>query len=326
MAPVGRYRLPKGASKAKRAKLAGKTPKAPRPKASPKKRSQFVRKTGPPAHGTVSSLDPLNPSRIPTTTIDGKAFGGGGVVKTSFTASLGATLPIRHLVFFTNTGRGGTIGFRVQFDTATALAPFMYTVPTYADADTSGGPTSGRAEKLSVTLLNSTQKLSAGGVVHVLNSTQRVAFPAAPSAMSAADWGTFADTIAAHPSTRLHGGDNFAIPRVMLAHPTNSVEYERFGEWAGTQTVDEFAVHCAIWPAALPGSRSMSCCICLIEEPPVAQNYTIVARSTWYTRWPLNSIVGQSMRDMPIASLGLLNSVKKSAEANSGFRATKGTA
>lgn len=169
--------------------------------------------------------------------------------------------------------------------------------------------------KAGVTVVNRTQLLDMGGQVSVLNSSQRVSLPAAPSAMSQAQWSTFFDEIVSHPKSRIYSGADFKKPKTFVTHPLDQTDYLHYEGWHGTLTADEFWAHIAIWPGLAPDPRPMSTVFVVLEVPAVENTYECKSRGSYYTRWPLNTVPGQAQRPVPTAAAGVINAARDHAEA-----------
>lgn len=266
-------------------------------------------------------FDPRVPAAVPTAVAEGKALPVSGIAFTNgFVPSMGNTTAI----FASNTGRGGTVYCTI--DAAAVPVLTIGTIPTLALSDTAGGPTSGRAMKFGLSVLNRTQRLNQGGGVHVLNFNQRMDFPAAPSAMTQAQWGAVFTTVRAHPNTVAYNGDQFHQQRTFVAHPTSTPDYNSYGEWVGTQTADQFFEHLAVWAGSTRDSRPMSTIAVIFDSPAIAQTYDLRARGHYYTRWPLSTILGQNMKHVPTADIKVVNSSHIAAEESAQRARVQGAA
>jgi len=217
----------------------------------------------------------------------------------------------RKMLVVTNPGNSGTVLFYLH-NTPTPFTS-VSTVPTMALAAGSGGPTAARAMKASLTLVNTTKRLDMGGRVYTLVANQRTSFPE-PITASQADWNTFMDEIIAHPHTRCWSGADFQSPKTFLAHPSNTTDYLDFNTFQGTLTPNGFSRVVGDDPNPLP--RPMSTIYVVFEVPSATNDYTATARASWYSRWPLESILGQSMKDMPTAPQEHINAIQDHAEHN----------
>lgn len=254
---------------------------------------------------SLPSLSPLDQRPIPSNTVDGMAF----TVKGSAPVLLSFASNQRNILVVNTSGLSGTVAAQVRWDSGTVYANSVYTIPTLALPDDAGGPTSGRAMKLGVSLVNTTQALNRGGRVWLLPLDQRLRLPAAPSVMTAAQWTAVADALIAHPSSHDCDGTHFGTTREAHSHPVDEVEYKRFLPWEGTHTVDEFWSSCCVWPAFNPKSRPMSTMIAVFDSPPTTQSYTALVHGTFYTRWAVDTVLGQSQTPIPVAPPAAVNSI-----------------
>jgi len=280
-----------GSRKQKKQKGKGKT----KPNSSSRRRDLF---------------SPWNDLLVPVISSEGKAFPTRGIVRDDATISASTFMYIA-----TNGGVSGTVLGAVVNSAAPSLVPF--TIPTLALSDSSGGPTSGRAMKLGLTLVNTTKVLDQGGRLYILHSNQRFSLPAAPSAMTQAQWTTFFGTVKDHPDTTPYQGADFSNPKAMVSHPISDPDYHDYNQWVGTETFDQFAAHWATWSGASVRNRPMSTIVILFEIPSASQSYTVSVSANFYTRWPITSIPGQHSTYVPTAPAAVLNSHKVATESRS---------
>jgi hypothetical protein len=201
------------------------------------------------------------------------------------------------------------------FDGITAaITRQVFTVPTLALADDVGGPTSGRAMKIGLSLVNTTPLLNRGGRVFQLNANQRLKLARAPSAFLQADYFALADSIQAFPDTIEYDASEFGKTREFTGSVVDYANYEAFQEWEGTNTIDEFYAHFTVWPGSSPDTRPMSTIFIVFSPPAVAQTYTLSAKSAHYTRWPIDTIPGQSQLPIPTAPIATINRIHSIAE------------
>lgn len=259
------------------------------------------------------SLSPLHPGLIPSLVHQGQAFPIHGM--SEYEATVGAAG--RWALFFTNTGRSGTIGTALSWaktgGSSPAINQRMFTLPLLASADDAGGPTSARAMKIGVDVLTNTQVLNRGGAIYVLNSDQRILFPNAPSVMTSTEWNTFWDSVTSHPRRNKLDLCHFDPAQHYYGHVVDDPAYNNFDEFHGTYSLDEFLKHVGLWPGTSPLDRPMSTIIILIDAPATTQVVSFTARASLYTRWTLNTVPGQAQKDIPTASSETLNGINRSA-------------
>jgi hypothetical protein len=162
--------------------------------------------------------------------------------------------------------------------------------------------------KFGVTAQNTTQFLNRGGRVFVFHSTQRVRVPSAPASWSLADFNTVFDTLAAMPTVQCYDGSQIEMKNSIYGHVIDMRRYEDFDEWAGTKTTNEFCEHIMTWPL-LTGTRerSMSTIFVLFEQPAIQNTYNISFHGSWYTRWSVDTVLGQLMAPIPLTSQARMN-------------------
>lgn len=261
-------------------------------------------------------MSPLHPGLVPSALFQGKAFPYGGLD----THELPTGTSSRHAIIVTNTGISGTIGAVLTWPatggvgTLTPAQINMLTIPTLQFDDTTGGPTSMRAMKASVDLVNRTSFLNRGGPISSLNLTQRMLLPAAPSAMTYDQWNTwYTDLLAFNKNHPLDLAD-FGKPRHMYCQIVDDPRYNDYDENTGVKTLDEFFRHVSVWLGATgTDDRPMSTLIYLIGQQTQSQALYITARGTFYTRWPVTTVPGQAQRNVPVAPPGFHNVVARHA-------------
>lgn len=299
--------------------MAKKKPdKKPGPKPEKKKNGKKNEANGKPAVQPLSAgtpgpgkgvhpLSPYSSTLIPVLTLCGAAFPYTGIVRADLTLNTGDTV----IIGCTNTGQAGTV-FTVGYLAAgTLTVPFyaVYTIAAIAASDVAGGPTSGRAMKCSLGVVCTTPQLSRGGRVTTLNSQSRIRLNTPPSAADRAQFLALVDSLRIVPTSKALDATDFAPEKQMSNNVVDQTTYEDFEEWAGTQSVDEFWEHIAVWPGAIRRDRPMSTAWCILSPPSGQQTYTISASASYYTRWPLSTVPGQSMRPIPTGSATTINNI-----------------
>jgi len=247
--------------------------------------------------GNVFSIE--SPAEVPVSRYIGKALG----LSSLRLLNLPTGLTARRLFVVSNTGHSATVAITMYTDGVAGTA--SYDVPLYSASPSSGGPTSGRAMKAGIRIVNTTSKLKAGGRLIVLHSDARIALPAAPSAMTLAQMTTFFDGIATHPKSLQLSGNELGTGVSFSCSVVDQVKYEGFRQWVGVDTVDSFASHVFTWPgvAVLDDyERPMSTIFFLQEIPVDSQDYTITFCHSVYTRWTQNTVPNISERTIPVVS------------------------
>jgi len=224
------------------------------------------------------------------------------------------TNTIGHLIFATQTGDSGTCLLTVALDSSTqASTEAVHTCPLLFAPLGSDTPTSIRAGKLSLTLVNSTPALYVGGRVYVANISERLYLPGKPSLMTWVQWQDLVTWLTGNPRTKMMSAQDFVSPQKMVAFPVNSVDYEGFKFYEGPASVDGFSAH--FTNQNTPQPHPMSTLVAYI--PPgaaTAQDWTVTVRATFETRWPLNTVQSRAQTPIPVAPSGTINSLRQEAE------------
>jgi len=216
----------------------------------------------------------------------------------------------RTLIFCTNVGSSGTAIFSVQYTAAGGAAGGVFNIngaPLLNASDIAGGPTSMRAMKCGLSLVNRTQVLNRGGPIYFLNCGQRLLVEGAPFTMTSTQWNNVFDNIVSHPSVRPMDLADFGVPRCSHSHVVDQPAYNDFGENDGTLTVDQFCAHIMVWSGSTPTPRPMSTLIYAIDTVTTNQSLLFSATVDYYTRWPLNTVAGQAQKPIPVVDQKVAN-------------------
>jgi hypothetical protein len=217
-----------------------------------------------------------------------------------------------------------------------------HSVATLSLAGWEGGPTAARAMKASLSISNNSNNYAVGGRTYFTNLTQRIKFPKAPVTMITDEWNAVFDVIRDATSTRDDDGLIYKrSTNTYTCHPIGEQEYVKFNEFRGNLTPSGFLEHIGVWAqspdtaTAMPEGtvatgthtasglggvheyRPMSTLVFLTEPATNAQEYTLTSRSTFVTRWPLETVLGQSMRDSATAESTKINQLRQDAERKS---------
>jgi hypothetical protein len=262
-------------------------------------------------------LNPLTPHPVPSLISDGMALPHTSLVSDDFTVGTENT----KILVVSNVGNAGTVGFLIEVNYLGWVEDIvLLTIPTVSLSDAAGGPSAGRAMKFSCSVINCTNRLKRGGRVTYLNSSQRL--PKVEGTSS--QWNLLAiiNGIKNSPYRRRTMGDNLVTPRHLIGFPVDSSSYTRFGNWRGTLTPTEYIAHVLgaspinLVGDALPISqRPMSVVAFVFDPVSDPQDYSVTIRASFYTRWPLESVPGQSMRMIPTGPAALINAVNNHAES-----------
>jgi hypothetical protein len=190
----------------------------------------------------------------------------------------------------------------------------VFTIPTLAAPDSENGASAVRASKLSVTVTNCTNALKRGGRVTYLNSSQRLPERATNTALR---YLPIMQGVKSSPMRRRITGDMLGQSKQLIAYPVDATAYDAFSPHHGTLTVSEFASYLfrASVTDANPHTRPMSIIVYIFDPVSDPQDYSVTIRASYYTRWPLTTVPGQSMSMMPTADSKVINNVRDHAES-----------
>lgn len=299
---------------------------AAKKKAQPKQRARRTRtaprrRFGPRATPTLlvppmpqvrlPHLDPRNPMPLGVPVSEGSALPVTTVGRFDIPSSTLAT----RILCIGNTGISASLAAWVDNIAAPSVTVLNTTMGGLNNpGDGGSGPTSGRAMKTGFELINFAQPLSASGQVYILCAKQRLFFPAAPSAMSQGQWASVIGTITSHPDTKLYAAVDFVAPKSFYGHVVDEPAYRDYQNWVGTETVDQFFAHSAVWPSATERDRPMSFFYIVLPAPATGQGFTWSIRNAYYTRWPINTLGSLVSSPVPVASQVSLNKAMLHAE------------
>lgn len=263
------------------------------------------------------SLDPLHPVPFPSAVAAGKALPLTALVEKDFTVHTRTRMLVA-----TNVGNSGTVAFLLDInDTSDVLESVeLLTFPTIKDSDLQGGPTAGRAMKFSVAVTNVTSGFKRAGRVTYLNSGQRLPGPlGTPAAWTGIN--AIVAAVKTHPSRRRITGDVLKDPKQLVGFVCDQPAYHGYAPWRGTLNIAEFISHALSASSSNPISdisishqRPMSVIAWVFDPTEDAQSYSITIRGSYYTRWPLTTVPGQSMRMSPTAPQHTINQQHQHAE------------
>jgi hypothetical protein len=185
--------------------------------------------------------------------------------------------------------------------------------------------------KLSGSLVNCTNVMHRGGRVTYLNSSQRL--PQRDTLAAPDNFSGVVDAIKASPYRRRVTGDLLKDPLQLVSYPIDNVAYNSFKRFRGALSTGDICDHIFapseldILDAQHPEGtnhhdrhdnitiRPMSTIVYILDPTQSPQDYSITVRASFYTRWPLSSVPGQTMRAIPTAEPKLVNYYRDRAEA-----------
>lgn len=259
-----------------------------------------------------SSFDPSNATVPPALLPFGRYFPLMGLSRVDLTPT-GITT---HMLFVSCVPGTGTIGAQISFQgtTVPAVVPVinMVNMPLLALSADAGGPSSVKASKAGVIIENTTALLSVAGRVYVTNLHQRINLGALPpSAITAVGWLGIADIIKSFPETEVYTGSHFLEGKKHECRVVDDPDYANFDAHRGNLDANTFFNHIGLSTGSTERSRPMST-ICIVFDTVGASttagnDYTITCRAQHLTRWPLNTVPGQNMRESQAATAAAVN-------------------
>jgi len=317
---------------------------------APRRRGAQQQQLPPTGLKLAKMWDPLNPTPIPTAVSDGHAHVTTGMDRFDIQVGTGSKV----MVIVSNTGSSGCGGVIFDWNTNGVNASSFVFPTLQGSALSGGGPTAGRAMKSSLSILNSTPTRKIGGTVSFLNATQRIVWPTdtagRPSTISVAQANDLFLQIKKQQQTVIRTGEFYKTPKTCFAYPGNEAEYISFQPFQSTtqalnvpvetslaaevdaledverflysvstaapynpntEPTEELNARAGEWE---PKRRPMSSLIFLIDAPPEPQSYTFTVRGSYYTRWPMEHVLGQHHPPIPSSSPGVVSHLRDAGE------------
>lgn len=265
-------------------------------------------------------MSPLHTANIPVALRCGQAFPYAGAIRLELVQAIGETI----FIAATNPGSAGTVAI---IGRQSGIAPPTYsvaTIPTLTQSDDAGGPTSTRSMKFGMSVTCNTPMLSRGTRVFHLNGQSRIRVDLPPSALNLAMFQSIVNVITAMPTTLPYDNTYFGETKCFTSNVVDNVAYTDFNNFEGTLTTDQIFAHMAVWPGLGAGlrDRPMSTNWLVLAPPSAVQNYSIALHGSYYTRWGLSTIQGQSQTDIPVAPVAVVNAMHAHADRMSGVAHT----
>lgn len=235
----------------------------------------------------------------------------------------------RTAFFVSGWGGSATLAYRVSSSVgANLVEKDSFSVPLLSSAAASGGPTSSKISKVGFRVTNATPMQTRGGRCYVCRLDQRVKFPAAPNNLTAVQWNSVFTTLIGLPDSMCRPLDlaDFGSSATRGGRPIYSivddeVDYASFESHYGTNGVlDDWFSHIGIWTASSELIRPMSCLVFIVEPPSTAanaQNLTLNFDGQWLTRWPIDTIPGQSAGTVPASPHSIVDAARRDSDASS---------
>lgn len=297
-----------GKPAAKQSKKKSK-PTRNKPLAKSEARSGYVR-AQPLERSARSIMSPLSKVPIPSPMRMGTAHPQWVTTRMSITLA-----PTERFVgIITNTGVCAGFCAWWKLTASQGIANGVMNFPRLALADDAGGPTSGRAMKCGATLVNSTQDVNRGGRVFHYDAQARLNMTLPPGTTTSVALNAFIDGVLANEEVVDYNATEFATPKELTCSVADAVKYLDFGPWQGSQDLNGFLASSCVWPGYVPDHRPMSTIVIILDYPPVTQTYSLTGRSAYYTRWPIDTTIGQAMVEVPVAPQHVVNRIHAAGE------------
>lgn len=258
------------------------------------------------------SMNPRVPGIVPSIAPSAKALLQQGSMRIN--VSCPTTSGVFTLVFATNVGTSGMLASVVQY-TATSVSVATITgvvIPSLANSNTAtnltAAPTSARAQKCGLQLVNITAAVNACGLVMAANVPARFELPTNPSAMTGQQWEAVRMDLVSSPLVKTYSGAQLLRRHEIIATMSDHATYESFREWddiggmTSAQVVDNWFKHIADWPSTAMTSRPMTTIVLVFDTPTSAQTYNLAASGTYLCRWPIATVPGQMVHEVPLTT------------------------
>jgi len=268
----------------------------------------------------------FNPAVVPftpTVAHEGHALPAPGRVRFSIAFNAAEiALGMKRMVLVSNVGSSATVAVVLSWDNAGNLVtPVIHSIPTLALTASTGGAVSGRAMRYSVTLTNTTATVNNGSTITYVNLDSRIALPNSPFSMTGPQWNVVYDKLTDNRNAVVVNGNVFSSPKTLVGHVVDQTTYHDYVSWKGAYTtISQFFDHLAEWPGLESHSRGrpMTTIAAMFDTPSQPQTYFCCVDSHYYTRWPIDTLQGQSHTPVPTAPQHVINadSAKAASLAN----------
>lgn len=292
------------------------TPQPPRraqPKAAPKKKANGMKKPkkAPPnmsVMGLKAVFNPTNKSVPPMLVPQLGVFPIQGTIRVEPVQALATS----YFIILSSIPGRSTVAMYGTYPTAGGVTipytvtPFsLWSLPLLASTAGFGGATSSRMTKAGIRVVNATPNLYAGGRLYVSHLDQRIKFPADPSTMTGAQWVSTFETLRGLPDplTKPHSWKDYASrsgleDKSQYIHVVDEVKYGDYNVHNGPCPDGmDFFDHVAVWNGSEELSRPMSTIVFSWSAPSAStqlQDLTINVDAQFLTRWPVDTVPGQS--------------------------------
>jgi len=263
-------------------------------------------------HPEPYHLSPHYHENIPNALRSGQAFPYTGMLRLELVQAIGETI----FIAATNPGSAGSVALIGRLIGAGPPTYSVATIPTLSLSDEAGGPTSTRAMKFGLSLTCNTPVLSRGTRIFHLNGQSRLRVDSPPSTAALGVFQSIVNVVTAMPSTVSYDNTHFGDTKEFTSNVVDNVRYVDFEVFEGTLTNDQMAAHMQVWPGIGAGlrDRPMSTTWLVFSPPASVQNYSVAFHGSYYTRWGLSTVQGQSQTDIPVALISVVNAMMEKGD------------
>jgi len=239
---------------------------------------------------------------VPVSDYEGKAV----CMRSTANDQVTVSSAVDTLILLTNTGHGVQMMCRVVIGPTPALSQ---TSGNYLrELPTAGGPTSGRAMRFGVEVQNTSKRFDMGGRIFTLVSSERQLMPAVADSMTAAQWQTIADDIAANPKTVGHNGALLEHPIHLYSTPHTQKSYLEYNTWDGdSENAVNFFKHATTNANGGMLDMPMSSIWILFKSSTAQNTYNVRVHGDYNVRYGAGNVLSTKMVHTPTAPAEMLN-------------------
>lgn len=300
---------------AKQEKALAKVPKAKRAAAKAAfNAQQATRRSRAPArpqrqqvsgHMRAQRYNPFVPGVVPVVQYEGDAVPVDVKLRHAFTSA-------NRTVFLIGNA-GHCVTMAVHIDNAATPNQGALSASQMASSATAGGPTSGRAMKIGYKLVNVSKQVDLAGRVYTLTANKRMELPNAWSALTQAEVNALADEIVAHPDTKERDINVLRSGLTVFGAPHDTTDYIDYTPWTGTENSSSFGRHFCTDPVATNELMPMTPMWIVVESTVTPNDYELTVRGSFYTRWPIDTVMSTLHRKVPTTTVSDDNLARQAA-------------
>lgn len=245
--------------------------------------------TGRPKNSALSCFDVRVSTPVPRPYPDGDSLD----LNDKLTDTLAVTSK-RRVLFVTNTGRSAHVVTELNLYSTPSIT--AHACPTMA-AD---NPISACFSRAGIEIVSTGKELDVSGTIFVAQVNSRLEMPAAPAAMTTAQWGTLIDSLITKNGTETYGAAELRRRHTFSCCPVDTTVYNGFQKWENALTTTDIFSTFTTWPddpdlLAQPLLRGMTTLAIIFEAVPddTPQTYRYTAHGSWRTRHSAKTILNR---------------------------------